>query len=131
MNYIAVAIGGFFGAVIRDLIGKIIVANFFPVGTLTINLLGSFFLLFLTTIFLEKVNISDTVRLGITSGFLGAFTTFSTLAKETYVLLTQGKFFIGFGYIVLSLCGGFFTGILGRALALYLANLNINVKDEG
>ncbi|GAV25779.1 chromosome condensation protein CcrB [Carboxydothermus islandicus] len=131
MNYIAVAIGGFFGAVIRDLIGKIIVANIFPVGTLTINLLGSFFLLFLTTIFLEKVNISDTVRLGITSGFLGAFTTFSTLAKETYVLLTQGKFFVGFGYIVLSLGGGFFTGILGRALALYLANLNINVKDEG
>jgi len=134
MNYFAVALGGFFGAIAREITGRALGASIFPVGTLTINLTGSFLLLFFTTLFLERVNVSDTVRLGLTSGFLGAFTTFSTLTKEIYLFFWQGKFLIGITYFFISLVGGFFAGILGRALALYLVNYNFGkntVKDEG
>ncbi|NYE58817.1 fluoride efflux transporter FluC [Carboxydothermus ferrireducens] len=134
MNYFAVALGGFFGAIAREITGRALGTSIFPVSTLAINLSGSFLLLFFMTLFLERITVSDTVRLGLTSGFLGAYTTFSTMTKEIYLLLLQSKLLIGFAYLFLSLSGGFLSGILGRALALYLVNLNFRkntVKDEG
>lgn len=124
MNYFAVALGGFFGAGARDLLGKAVGSGYLPYGTLLINLAGSFLLLFLMTLLLERMFFGGAVlRLGLTSGFLGAFTTFSTLTKELLELLTRdtAAFVL---YAVVSLAGGVLLGVLGRTLAFYLLHLS-------
>lgn len=82
MVYVYIGVGGFLGAIARFALGQLIGTinqTAFPWGTLTINLLGSFVLGFFLTVALEQLSISAELRLGIATGFLGAFTTFSPL----------------------------------------------------
>ncbi|SDC50729.1 MULTISPECIES: fluoride efflux transporter CrcB [unclassified Candidatus Frackibacter] len=83
-----IGLGGFFGAISRYTISKWMAQwnSTFPYGTFTVNILGSFLLGFLMTIFFEKTTISPYLRVAITTGFLGALTTFSTFAYETMSL---------------------------------------------
>lgn len=86
MMIIPVALGGFFGAIARFKISQQLSKNTaFPVGTLTVNLIGS--LLLGTIIGLE---LPSAFALLLGTGFLGAFTTFSTLSFEM-VKMIQGK----------------------------------------
>lgn len=80
MFLIFVGIGGFFGAIIRYLLSKSLNNNssyFIPLGTLTVNLLGSFFLGILT-----GTKEKELFMLLLGTGFIGALTTFSTLKFE-------------------------------------------------
>lgn len=89
-----VGFGGFFGAVLRFLSSKQIqiwLGSDFPYGTLFVNSVGSFILAFLGKYFLEHLIVPDTLRVGVTVGFLGAFTTFSTFSFETLVLIQDGE----------------------------------------
>jgi CrcB protein len=117
--YLAVGVGGMGGAVCRYLLGNWIkvAQDSIPVGTLVINLSGSFLLGVFLTLFGERVKVSNNIRLFGSSGFLGAYTTFSTFTVELTDLFRSGYIFSGLLYIVLSLIGGMLAVWLGFRLA--------------
>lgn len=95
MTLFAIGTGGFLGAILRYLLSKQVQQLFlgnFPYGTLTVNALGSFILGFLSYYLLENMMINDELRMGLTVGCLGAFTTFSTFSYETLVFLQAGDY---------------------------------------
>ena len=89
----AVAIGGAAGAVMRWLMAGAVqrwAGGAFPWGTFAVNALGSFLLGFLFVWLIERSTASELVRLALTVGMLGAFTTFSTYSLESIRLLQEG-----------------------------------------
>lgn len=81
---IFIAVGGSAGAILRYLTGGMLSGNaVFPFGTLAVNLIGCFLLSLLLTEAFELLEMNVDLRLGIATGFLGAFTTFSTVCRET------------------------------------------------
>ncbi|HJV44651.1 MAG TPA: fluoride efflux transporter CrcB [Bacillota bacterium] len=118
MNSVAVGLGGLFGAIFRYQIGKWApIPMGIPLGTLFINLLGCFFLAWFFTITTNRWSINPNLRLGIGTGFTGAFTTFSTFSVETLNLINNNQFLIAFLYVVLSVVGGIGFAIIGAKLA--------------
>ena len=88
MPYLAVAIGGFVGAVLRFGLAEFLGTwHGFPIATFLTNLSGSFLLGFFYTLTLERFPIHPHIRLGVGTGLVGAFTTFSTFTAETWELL--------------------------------------------
>ena len=90
---LALLFGGALGALMRFIVSSIItqkvVVNF-PYGTLTVNVIGSFLMGFLSMWLVEKAGLDPIWRMAIFVGFLGAFTTFSTFSLETLSLFEQG-----------------------------------------
>ena len=80
----------------------------FPLGTLAVNVAGSFAMGWLFALFAGRADISPELRLLVTTGLLGAFTTFSTFSMETLVLLQAGRWLAGAANVLLSvaLCLG-------------------------
>lgn len=112
---------GFFGAILRYFIKSIHIyryAESVPINTIIINVTGSFVLALILTIAFEVWEIRDEIRLGIATGFLGAFTTFSTLCKDTISLISSGLYFSALNYVtvstVLGLCAAYFGVVLAR-----------------
>lgn len=107
MNVILVAIGGFFGAIARFAIGNLQKRYYkgdFPLATLFVNLLGAWLLGLLL-----GMNVQKDVYLLVGTGFMGAFTTFSTFKLESIRLLEDKKK-VAIGYL-------FITYVLGISLA--------------
>ena len=67
----------------------------FPLGTLIVNVAGSFVMGWLFALFAERMHVAPEVRLIVMTGFLGAFTTFSTFSVETLALLQAGRWLAG------------------------------------
>lgn len=88
---VSVALGGALGSVARFAIGAMVPRSSggFPYGTLAINVLGSFLLGFLLRHFMQS-DAHPAVRLALTVGFCGGFTTFSTFSVETVRLMQSG-----------------------------------------
>ncbi len=63
----------------------------FPYGTLIVNMIGAYLIGLIMELALRSTALSDTVRLGLTVGFLGGLTTFSTFSYETFKLLEDGQ----------------------------------------
>jgi CrcB protein len=74
----------------------------FPYGTLGVNIIGAYFIGLIMALSLRSTLIPDTLRLGLTVGFMGGLTTFSTFSYETFKLLEDGQFLIAFANIMLS-----------------------------
>jgi CrcB protein len=95
MPYLLVGVGGFIGANARFVVARLVGGLFetsFPLGTLVINVSGSFLLGALGTIAAQKVvPDSEAMQLALGVGFLGAFTTFSTFEFETHALFDDGS----------------------------------------
>lgn len=94
MRVVWIGVAGFFGAIARHGVGTWASrssAGLFPWGTFAVNVIGSFALGLLLALTFERVNVSDTIRLALTVGFLGAFTTFSAFSLETMELFEQGE----------------------------------------
>jgi CrcB protein len=88
--WIAVAVGGAFGAVLRWQMTSGMyrwLGRDFPWGTLSVNVLGSFAMGLLVLLFIERFDPGPALRFGVLVGFLGAFTTFSSFAVETVHLI--------------------------------------------
>jgi CrcB protein len=105
MKYlILVGLGGALGAIFRHLLGTTVHAlweGFIPVGTLLVNVLGSF-CIGIVFVLLERQLIHPDWRSVLMVGFLGAFTTFSTFSLETINLIEQGFYAHAGAYMLLS-----------------------------
>ncbi len=120
MKYLAVAGGGAVGAMLRYylmLSGLSRIAHPFPTATFVINITGSFIIGFFMTLVSERIPISPTVRLAVAVGFVGAYTTFSTLEYETASLIEIKDVLYAFLYVVLSFAMGLGAVWAGITLA--------------
>lgn len=95
-NVIYVGIGGFLGAISRYLsvrfVTNIAGVKNFPLGTMTVNILGCFLLGLGLGLATEKQILSPEARLLLFTGFLGSFTTYSTFGAESFGLFKSGSF---------------------------------------
>ncbi len=89
----------------------------FPLATLSINVIGSFLMGFLFILTLERLMIPPSVRVGVLTGVLGGYTTFSTFEMETLLLAESGEFFKAALYVVLSVVIGFAAAFGGAYIA--------------
>ncbi|MDR4887265.1 fluoride efflux transporter CrcB [Fredinandcohnia sp. QZ13] len=120
MNVFFVMIGGFLGAICRYLLGELIpVPNDFPMGTLTVNLIGCLCLGWLLTFVATRKNVNPKISLLFGTGFIGSFTTFSTFSVELVHLLEKGNIAIALLYVILSLFVGLFLSFVGYRLAKF------------
>lgn len=114
MVYVYVGIGGFVGAIMRYAVGLMIPDQLtFPIATLTVNLFGSFLLTYVTFNLFKRFTISEKIKILLTTGLLGSFTTFSTLSAEIITLIENDKFILAFIYIIITVFGGLFMAYLG------------------
>lgn len=92
---LAIGIGGFFGAVSRAYLtgffSKLIPFHAVAIGTLSVNVLGSF-IMGLLFAFFEGSTLSPELKSLLSTGFLGALTTYSTFALESFIMLSAGQY---------------------------------------
>jgi CrcB protein len=114
-----VGVAGALGAISRYLIGLAVGAERFPWATLGINISGSFVLALIVTVATERRWPLE-VSTAITVGFLGAYTTFSTFAWESFVMSRTDRVGAAAAYITASITLGLLAAwsgyLLGRAL---------------
>lgn len=116
---LAVFGGGFLGTVARYLLSGWIQAGLgkgWPYDILFINISGALLLAFITSLAEATFLIGPTRRLFINVGFLGAYTTFSSLSLGTVLLLRNSHIFPALLYLFLSLVGAVLAVTLGDAL---------------
>lgn len=132
-KYFFIGAGAFIGAAARYELESISVVSHgaFPITTLLINISGSFLLALLLAIAFELWEFDADIRLGLTSGLLGAFTTFSTFCREAVNLMRDGAYSIAFFYMLLSILCGFAAAYLGSALIrMFAAKMNGSGAEE-
>ena len=126
MPYLLVGLGGFIGANARFVVARLVGTMFetkFPLGTFVINVTGSFLLGVLGTLVAQKVMPnSESMRLALGVGFLGAFTTFSTFEFETHALFDDGSWLTATTNIFASL----FVGLVAVRAGIILAKSWLN-----
>lgn len=116
MHWLAIALGGAFGAVARSFIAGWMQKSLgtgFPFGTLAVNFLGSFVIGVLFVLLVERLNMPGYWRELLVVGFLGALTTFSTFSLEIVNFLQHGQWHIALVYLLASLIGCFTLTWLG------------------
>lgn len=119
LPFIAIFFGGGIGSVLRYgvqlMLHERIVASSFPWATLTVNILGSF-LIGLFYAISAKFNLSEEVRLFLTAGLCGGFTTFSTFNNDILLMLRQGDVLLATTYIIGSIVIGISVCLLGGSI---------------
>jgi fluoride exporter len=119
---LAIGAAGFFGALSRVLVGTIVgrfVDTTFPLGTLIVNVSGCFILGAFYAFAAgggDRAALSETTRLAIGVGFVGAYTTFSTLMYDSNALWTRGETVKAAANVVLSLILGIVAVRFGIAV---------------
>jgi CrcB protein len=122
MNYLIVSIGAALGGALRywlsNAVYKILPPTF-PYGTLIVNIAGSFLLGLIIFGLDEKELISGGVKLFLTIGICGGFTTFSTFSYETFALIRDSQYWLAALNIILSvtLC------LIGIVLSYFLVKI--------
>jgi fluoride exporter len=123
MGFLIVFLGGGLGAALRhgvNLMAQRAFSPAFPYGTLIINVLGSLAMGLIAEYFVLKGGLSQHLRLFLTTGILGGFTTFSAFSLEAAVLYERGQHAGAAIYVVASVVlaiGALFAGMtIVRAL---------------
>ena len=105
---LAIGSGGFLGAVLRAYLNGLIAHKLphdLPYGTLGVNLLGSFVMGMLVAYFMYTSFFSLHAKSFLSTGLLGALTTYSTFAIESLLLLQGGHLFLAFANVGLNAFG--------------------------
>lgn len=103
MSWLAVAIGGAIGSVVRYALALWANQGTWPYGTWLVNVIGSFCIGLLFTYGKQQQWMSTELYLFFTVGMMGGFTTFSTFSMETVTMLHNGETAKALLYISLSL----------------------------
>lgn len=114
-----VGAGSFLGGVARYLLSRLIqshVASGFPWGTMTVNVAGCLLIGLLYGCMERAGWMNPELRLFLTVGFCGGFTTFSTFIHENYILLDGGHFLLFALYSILSFAFGLLAVYLGISI---------------
>lgn len=120
--YLAVAAGGALGACARYGVGHFAFRLFgsgFPVGTLFVNVAGSLLMGMLIEVMALRWSPSPELRVLMVTGFLGAFTTFSTFSLDAAVQIQKGAYMVAGGYIFVSVA----LSIIGLFAGLYIMRM--------
>ncbi len=121
--FLGAGLGGAFRLGLNEIAARLIGIEF-PFGTLIINVLGAFAMGLLTEYFAFRGGMSQEVRLFLTTGVLGGFTTFSTFALESVVLWERGQWMPAIAYVALSV----FLSIAALVAGLAIVRLIIHVQ---
>jgi fluoride exporter len=115
----AISLGGALGAPARYGIAQLVSIGpgTFPWGTFWINVSGSFAVGFVLILVFERFPPTRYIRPFVATGFLGAFTTYSTFAVETDLLIKNGHWAIAMSYVAASFTAGFLAVWAGMAFA--------------
>jgi CrcB protein len=89
----------------------------FPWSTFGINVSGSLLVGLLVTVLTERLDVDPRIRVVVILGFLGGYTTFSTLSYETFALIDRGRVGLALVYSLGSLLAGVLAVWAGIALA--------------
>lgn len=120
-----VSIGSFFGGGMRFWISKMVQSYTFiafPFGTMTVNVLGCLIIGFLSGLNWNGGGLlSPSIKMLLTTGFCGGFTTFSTFMNEGYRLMKDGSYTYMMLYLFGSLALGLLAVLAGHYLAKYIA----------
>lgn len=110
-----VGIAGFFGSIARYAVSGAVsrVNETFPWGTFAVNISGSFMLGFLVAAFAHRFVVHPDLRIAVTVGFLGAYTTFSTFALETFEFAETRAWGWATTNVILSIAAGLAAVWLG------------------
>lgn len=123
-RFLLVCAGGAIGTGCRYLIAlwaPAALGTSFPAGTLIVNLAGSFLMGFLMQVGSTTELLSTNVRLALTTGLLGGFTTYSAFNYETTSYVRAGAWPYGALYVLATVLGCFAAGFGGLALAQLVA----------
>ena len=115
MNALFVFLGGGTGSVLRYLVGMWIGSAAFPWATFAVNAVGSFAIGLLGGL-ASRFGWGEALRLSLTVGLCGGFTTFSTFSKESLVLIEGGRY----GLFALYAVGSVALGITAAALGFWM-----------
>ncbi|HET8575073.1 MAG TPA: fluoride efflux transporter CrcB [Candidatus Paceibacterota bacterium] len=123
LSYLMIGTGSALGGMTRYAISKVFSENLpfvFPMGTLVVNVLGSFIAALVVFFLAEKSLISPNTKLFLITGFCGGFTTLSTFTLETTSFFRGNEFAFAFlnilSNIILPICGIFLALYLSRFL---------------
>lgn len=120
---LAIGSGGFIGAVLRAYLNGVIshrVPHELPFGTLGVNLIGSFIMGTLVAYFMYSTLFSVHAKSFLSTGILGALTTYSTFAIESFLLLEGGSILLAITNMLLNVVGTVFMAGTGYKLVSYL-----------
>lgn len=119
MTILLVGAGGFLGAISRYLVDgwiATVTRGGFPWGTLIVNVSGSFALGLLFALSVERGVLSPALRAPVLIGFIGAYTTFSTLTLETWRLVETGSYIAAVANMGGSVVLGLIAVVAGLAI---------------
>lgn len=123
LKVVLVGFGGMLGSVLRYLMNlyvpKVLGAQF-PFATLFVNILGGLLIGFVMGLSLYNKDFSPELRLFLTTGIAGGFTTFSAFSYETVQLLAPGTYSVAVLNICLNVFCSLAAVLLGRLLALFV-----------
>ena len=130
-SILSVGVGGTIGALTRYFLSAPLNSNgWFPLGTFTVNMIGSFILALFLTVILEYMQSSSYLVIALSTGFTGSFTTFSSLSVEA-VKLAQYSPVNSLLYISASFIFGFFLAFMGRLTGkVLIANLKSDAAND-
>jgi len=123
-DFLIIGVGAVLGANLRYWVTVYFaerVGLVFPYGTLVVNVTGSFVLGFVYMLLANRLVDNDGYRLLIGTGFLGAYTTFSTFSYDTIALVERGDLLLAAANAGASLLGSIVAAYLGIMLARILA----------
>ena len=121
-NYLIVALGSAFGGALRYWISgavQKIIPSILPYGTLTVNIIGSFIVGFIIFFFDTRELISQELKLFLTIGLCGGFTTFSAFSFETINLVRDSEYL----FAIINICSNFLLTFFAILLAYYLSKI--------
>lgn len=119
MPIVYIALGSALGGVARYLLSKIVtdnVSGLFPWGTFLVNIVGCLLIGLIYGLLDKGFELNENMRLFLTVGFCGGFTTFSTFAHENFILFQSNNLLTFASYTSLSLFVGLLMAYLGHAL---------------